>query len=268
MKVVVTGSTKGIGRALAWKFLELGDDVVLTSRNQSNLDAALPDFEKQFSGHVFGITCDVQDPISVDKLVKFALEKMSTIDLWVNNAGTAGSVRSNLIDMDPKEITRIINTNIVGTLLCCRAIIPIMLKQGYGHIFNMEGMGSDGRTYAGSLCYATSKRAIPMIQKTLLLELKGTPIGIHDISPGMVLTDLLLKGGQNPPGYAKILNILAEKPATVADYLVPRMRGVKGTGKSINFLTSGKAMVRFMTAGKRKKRFFDESSDELVLKSE
>jgi chlorophyll(ide) b reductase len=265
MKIVITGSTKGIGKALAAKFLSLGDDVVITSRNQSNVELAVEEFEKSFSGHVFGSTCDVQNPEKIEAFLAFSLEKLGTIDIWVNNAGTAGSERHELVEMDPTEIQRIIGTNITGTLLCCRAVLKQLIKQKSGKIFNMEGMGSDGRTYAGSLCYATSKRAIPMILKTLQLELKETQIGIHDISPGMVLTDLILKGGQDPPGFKKILNILAELPGTVADFLVPKMREAKGTGKRIKFLTGFQAAKRFMTAGKRKNRFFDENTGELLV---
>jgi len=139
----------------------------------------------------------------------------------------------------------------------------MMIAQGHGHIFNMEGMGSDGkRTYANSLVYTTSKAAIPMIQRTLLLETKDltVPVGIHDLSPGMVLTDLLLKDKPDA-SLTKVFNILAEKPETVADNLVPRIRAVKGTGKRIDFLSGFKVMKRFMTAKKYKNRFFDDEGN-------
>jgi chlorophyll(ide) b reductase len=265
MKIVVTGSTKGIGKALAAKYLALGDEVIVTSRKQANVDAAVKEFQERYPKKVWGCVCDVQDPKSIDNLVEFAVTKLGKIDHWVNNAGTSGSNRDYLVDMDPEEIKRIIGTNVTGLLLCCRAVLKQMLKQSHGHIFNMEGMGSRSwRTAPGSLCYATSKRAIPMVQKTLLLELKDIDIGIHDISPGMVLTDLIMKDGNIEPRLAKILNILAEKADTVADYLVPRMRSVKKTGQRIDFLTIFGSMKRFMTAAKRKNRFFDEEGNLLV----
>jgi chlorophyll(ide) b reductase len=265
MNVVITGSTKGIGKAFATKFLSLGDKVVITSRSEENLATSLNELNSQFPNLVFGKTSDVQSESSIIELIQFAQEKLGTIDIWVNNAGTAGLERHPLVEMPATEIHRIVETNIVGTLLCCKNIIPVMLKQGAGKIFNMEGMGSDGRTYANSLCYSTSKRAIPMIMKTLVLELKGTPVQINDISPGMVLTDLILKGGTNPLGFWKILNILAEKAETVANYLVPRMRNSIGSGKCINFLTTGKVIIRFMTANKRKNRLFDENTGKVLV---
>ena len=124
-------------------------------------------------------------------------------------------------------------------------------------------MGSDGkRTHANSLVYATSKAAIPMIQRTLLLETRDLtiPVGIHDLSPGMVMTDFLLK--PEPDARAKqVFNILAEKPETVAEYLVPRIRQVKGTGKRISFLSGFKIMRRFFTAKRAKNKYFDEDGN-------
>ena len=184
MNIVITGSTKGIGKALANKFLGFGDKVVITSRSNEAVKEAIDEFGKKFEiEKFFGFACDVTDAQQVDSLVKFAKDKMGKIDIWINNAGTAGDKRQFLVDLETSQIKRIIETNIIGTLYCCRAVLKTMISQGSGHVFNMEGMGSDGRTYAKSLVYATSKSAIPMIQKTLLLETKGLPVGIHDLSP-------------------------------------------------------------------------------------
>ena len=265
MNIVITGSTKGIGKALANKFLESGDIVVISSRSNDAVKSAIDEFgEKYGAKNVFGIPCDVTDAQQVDSLVKFAIDKLGKIDIWINNAGTAGDKRLPLVELETSQIKRVIETNIIGTLYCCRAVLKEMISQGSGHIFNMEGMGSDGRTYAKSLVYATSKSAIPMIQKTLLLETKSLPVGIHDLSPGMVLTDLLLK--DNPDIQTKnVYNILAEKPEKVADYLVPKIRKIKGTGKKIKFLSGPKVMWRFLTAGKAKNKYFDENGNPVKL---
>lgn len=258
MNIVITGSTRGIGKALANKFLELGDMVIVTSRSNGAVKRAIDEFSKKYGAeNVFGTACDVSDAQQVDSLVKFAIDKLGKIDIWINNAGTAGDKRLPLVELEPSQIKRVIETNIIGTLYCCRAVLKVMISQGSGHIFNMEGMGSDGRTYANSLVYATSKSAIPMIKKTLLLETKKLGVGIHDLSPGMVLTDLLLK--DNPDVKTKkVFNILAEKPETVAQSLVPKIRKIKGTGKSVNYLTKSGVFLRFLTARKAKNKFFDE----------
>ncbi|MHA1520824.1 MAG: SDR family oxidoreductase [Promethearchaeota archaeon] len=263
MNIVITGSSKGIGKALARKFLKFGDKVIICSRSQETVESTVAEFKKEFeSENVFGIPCNVVQAEDVEQLIAFSVEKFGTIDIWINNAGTAGNRRVPLIDLEVSEIKRIIETNIIGTLLCCRAVLKFMIAQGHGHIFNMEGLGSKGRTQANSLVYATSKSAIPMIKKTLLLETKHltVPVGIHDLCPGMVLTDLLLR--DNPDiKTKKVFNILAEKPETVANYLVPRIRKVKGTGKAIAFLTGFGVMIRFITARKAKNKFFDEEGN-------
>ncbi len=265
MNIVITGSTRGIGKALANKFLELGDTVIITSRSNDAVKEAINEFSKKYGAEkVFGIVCDVTDAQQVDSLVKFAVDKLRKIDIWINNAGTAGDKRLPLVELETSQIKRVIETNIIGTLYCCRAVLKVMISQGSGHIFNMEGMGSDGRTYANSLVYATSKSAIPMIKKTLLLETKKLPVGIHDLSPGMVLTNLLLK--DNPDAHTKkIFNILAEKPETVAENLVPRIRKIKGTGKRISYLTGPKVMLRFLTARRAKNKYFDENGNPVNL---
>jgi len=266
MNIVITGSTRGIGKALANKFLEFGDKVVITSRSNDAVKQVNDEFGKKYGAeNVFGIPCDVTDERQVDSLVKFAVDKLGKIDIWINNAGTAGDKRLPLVETETSQIRQVIETNIIGTLYCCRAVLKAMISQGSGHIFNMEGMGSDGkRTHANSLTYATSKAAIPMIKRTLLLETKNIPVGIHDLSPGMVLTDFLLKGDPDI-NTKKIFNILAEKAETVADYLVPKIRKVKGTGKDIRFLSGIKVMWRFITAGRAKNKFFDEMGNPVNL---
>jgi chlorophyll(ide) b reductase len=263
MNIVITGSSRGIGKALARKFLELGDKVIICSRTQETVEATVAEFKKAFNPeNVFGIPCNVVEAEDIDRLIAFAVEKFGTIDIWINNAGTAGNKRAPLIEIEASEIKRVIETNVIGTLLCCRAVLKMMIAQGHGHIFNFQGMGSNGRPRANSLVYATSKSAIPIIKKGLIMETKNltVPVGIHDILPGMVLTDLLL--GDNPDAKTKqFFNILAERPETVADYLVPKIRQVKGTGKKISFLSMLKVMGRFLTAKKYKNRFFDEDGN-------
>jgi len=92
--------------------------------------------------------------------------------------------------------------------------------------------------------------------KTLVKETKGKGVGVHNLSPGMVLTDLLISHADKEA--YKIFNILAEKPETVVKKLVPKIRAIKGTGKSIRFLTKRGVTWRFMTARRRKNRFFEE----------
>jgi len=261
MKVVITGSSKGIGYALAKEFLRHGDQVVISSRSDENLNKAKEDLKKEYpDAEVFSLVCDVTNPDDISKLKDFSLEKMKEIDIWVNNAGTNGFEYDFLVNVSNEVIENVITTNVIGTLYGCKEAIKIMTKQGKGKIFNLAGYGSKGMASPNLAAYGASKSSIPQLNKTLIKETKGTSIGIHLLYPGMVLTDLLMKNA-NTPESKKIFNILAEKPDTVATYLVPKMRKIKGTGKEIKFASRLEYFWRFMTAGKRKNRFYDEEGN-------
>lgn len=98
-----------------------------------------------------------------------------------------------------------------------------------GRIFLMDGAGSRGTATANSATYGSTKAAMPQLLRSLAAEVKQSKVSVHLASPGMVATDLLLKGVSNPRA-AKIVNILAEDPKVVAAWLAPRMRGVAGNG--------------------------------------
>ncbi len=266
MKVVITGSTKGLGHALAREFLDQGDDVIVCSRDQTRVNSTISQLREEFPERkVHGTTCDVRDPPSVVNLGKFAVDQLGTVDIWVNNAGTKGKDRNPLWKVDPVDLQLVVGTNLLGTYYGCQVAFKIMLAQGHGKVFNMYGLGSNGMASPFAAAYGSTKAALPQLMKTLIKELKkankehDTKVAIHATSPGMVLTDLLVQGVE--PSNFKIFNILAERPETVAGYLVPRMRKVKGMGKYINFLPTWKAAGRFMTAWRFKNRWFDAAGN-------
>lgn len=260
MNIIITGNTKGIGRAVTEEFLQTGDNVLISSRNQERVDQVVSDLKDRFpDSQIFGFICDVGNEENVQKLANFAKEKFGTLDIWINNAGTAGSRRVPIQETTPEEFRAILETNVLGTLNGCKAALSIMLPQEHGHIFNMLGWGSKGRPSPRSAAYGASKAATYQFTQTLGQESKNNGIGIHTLSPGMVLTDLLLRNADLRA--KKIFNILAERPETVAKFLVPRIRNIKGTGKEISYLTKKRAIWRFLTAWKRKNRFFDEEGN-------
>jgi NAD(P)-dependent dehydrogenase (short-subunit alcohol dehydrogenase family) len=157
-------------------------------------------------------------------------------------------------------LTSIVNTNLLGTLFGCREALRIMIKQNYGHIINVAGRGTNGESSENILAYGATKRSLDSIHKSLQKELKQTNIGIHLVSPGMVLTDLLIREN-TPIKTKKIFNILAEHPTYVAMKLVPKIRNLHGSGKKISFLDNKKAFFRFITAFRYKNKFFDSNGN-------
>jgi len=259
MNIVITGSTKGIGYALAKEFLSYGDNLVISSRTEEKVNLVVEELQGKYPEcKVIGIVCDVTKGDDLANLATEAKENLGKIDIWINNAGTVGPKRGELVNTSDEDFKEVVETNTMGVLMGSREALKIMIAQEEGHLFNMAGWGSDGRPSPSVAAYGATKASIPQLTKTLVKETEGMGVGIHDLSPGMVLTDLLLSHADKDA--FKIFNILAEKPETVVKKLVPKIRKIKGTGKSIKFLTRRGVMWRFMTARRRKNRFFDEDN--------
>jgi NAD(P)-dependent dehydrogenase (short-subunit alcohol dehydrogenase family) len=185
MVVVITGSTRGIGRALARAFLERGCSVVISGR--SEVAAAVAEMASE---RVAGHACDVTDAAQVQALWDAAVRAFGRVDCWINNAGTANRVRPTT-ELDPGELARVVEINLVGAMYGSRIALAAMLRQGHGKLFNMEGWGSRGEYSPGMVPYATSKRALRYFTDALARENEGAPVQIGTLSPGMVLTELL-----------------------------------------------------------------------------
>ncbi|WOL09313.1 putative chlorophyll(ide) b reductase NYC1, chloroplastic [Canna indica] len=270
--VVITGSTRGLGKALAREFLLSGDRVVIASRSPESVEQTVEELKENLkegisvSGNkaranlsqamVVGIDCDVCKPADVRKLAKFAVEELGSVDIWINNAGTNKGFRP-LLQFTDDDIDQIVSTNLVGSLLCTREAIDVMGSQDKGgHIFNMDGAGSGGSSTPLTAVYGSTKCGLRQLNASLLKECKRSKVGIHTASPGMVLTDLLLSG--STLRNKQMFNIICELPETVARTLVPRMRVVKGSGKAVNYLTPPRILLALVTAWLRRGRWFDE----------
>lgn len=280
--VVITGSTKGVGKALAEEFVRSGDNVIICSRGEDRVRSTVEELQTlaaqtHGSGNVKvrGIPANVAKAKEVAALADFAVQELGSVDIWVNNAGSNAYAFKNLVDQSDDDIVSIIETNVIGTLLGCREGIRVMRDQPQGgHIFNMDGAGADGGATPRFAAYGATKRSLEQLSKSLRAELKFAGIkhvGIHNLSPGMVNTELLMAGADNRASKF-FINCLAETPESVAKFLVPRMRQVPGDfkkspiaallgGQYIRFLTKPKAygqIFKRLLAGERKNRFVDE----------
>lgn len=260
MNVVITGSSKGIGFALAKEFLKLGDTVIISSRSEENMALALSKLQEEIpEARVFSQLCDVTKSEEVKTLMEFSLEKLGVIDIWVNNAGTTGFEYDYLVNVSDDAIENAIRTNVIGTLYGCREAIRIMTQQGKGKIFNLAGMGSNGMASPKLVAYGASKSPMPQMLKSLKRETKNTGIGIHLLSPGMVVTDLLVRNAT--PEAKNFFNMVAERPETVVAKLVPKMKQIKGSGKKIKFSGMFKFFLKMMMGSFRRNRLFDKDGN-------
>ena len=273
LNVVITGGTKGLGRALSREFLRQGDRVFISSRSIYNITETTRKIRDQvgideYEDRIYGKSCEVSD---YHALVKFAKRAETFhenhIDIWINNAGYSGG-QSSLLEIDPERIKKIIDTNLLGSIYSTRVAIETMQKQEKpGHIFNLEGAGSDGFPTPNFSTYGATKIAIKHFVKSLFHEIETENlIGLHTISPGMILTNLLLEGAT--PQQKQFFNILCEFPETVAEDLVPKIKDVvskEDKHSKIVYLTWFMILKKFMMFNKNKGRFFDKDGKRLYL---
>ena len=254
--IVITGASRGIGRALALEFLKSGCSVCIAGRHSATLQETVRTLSGESkNSHVRGVVCDVTRLEDLEKLWVAATEDLP-VDVWINNAGI-NQMRHLFHELDPSLISGIVDTNIRGSLLGSRVAIEGMLKQGSWMVYNMEGFGSNGRILKGMTIYGTSKNAIRYFTRSLIKEYRHTRIGIGSISPGMVVTDMLLEPLRLEPdenrGALKVFHLLADPADRVTPWIVGKILGNSRHGVHITWLTRGK-IVRRLLWGMFKKR--------------
>ncbi len=250
--VVITGSTRGIGFGMASAFLERGCSVAISGRKQENVQRALERLrDKETAGKAYGHACDVCDAAQVQALWWNSREDMGRIDIWINNAGVNGPPKA-VWENFPQDAEQVVRTNILGVVLGSQVAINGMLDQGFGAIYNMEGMGSDGGIRSGMVLYGMTKRAVSYFTRGLVKESKGTPLVIGTLRPGMVITDLITDAYRGQPEewnrVKGIFNIIADRVETVAPWLVDRMLENSKTGARIRRSSRLRLIFRFLSA--------------------
>jgi NAD(P)-dependent dehydrogenase (short-subunit alcohol dehydrogenase family) len=257
--VIITGSTKGIGFAMAYEFLKAGCNVTLSGRGEDLKQSAkeqLRGLEKQY----IYIPSNVQVKAELQKLWDLSAQKWGRIDIWINNAGQ-NAPYAYAYETEQSFIENIIATNITGMIYGSQVAAKEMLKQKSGAIYSMEGLGSNNMIQPKTIIYGTTKCALTYFMKGLAKELNGTGIIANRLSPGMMLTDFIIKtpDGQVPAiesseRFRKIFNLLADRPETVAKFFIPKMLTNTKNGVQFAWLTNTKAAFRFMSApfGKRR----------------
>ncbi len=202
------------------------------------------------SGKVAGCAADVAQPADAKKLWDRAVGAFGGVDIWINNAGMTNR-KAPFANLPDEQIAMVIATNLNGVMNCCKVAIAGMLAQGRGTVFNMEGFGSDGLTDAGMSVYGTTKCAVRYFTKALIKDYKDTPLVIGLMSPGIVVTDLLVRDLYKPgsPEFEKrrrFLNILADRVETVVPFLVDGALAARRTGVAVRWMTPAQAVPRLL----------------------
>ena len=257
--VVITGSTRGIGFAMAKAFLQAGCQVTLSGRGERLLEETIASLSPFKEKYIY-VSCNVQEKASLQNLWDISAKQWGGIDIWINNAGQNAPHLFSW-ETDEPYTENVIKTNITGMIFGSQVAAAGMVKQGRGAIYSMEGLGSNNMIQIKTILYGTTKCALTYFMKGLAKELEGTGVIAGRLSPGMMLTDFITK---TPDGdesdviadekFKKLFNILADKPQTVAEFFVPKMLSNTKNDAHIEWLTNAKAAWRFMTAGRRQGR--------------
>ncbi len=223
--VVVTGSTRGFGYALAEELLKYGAKVVISGRSQSSVEGALNGLQADHA-RVAGIPCEVSDEDQVRALAQKSIEKFGQIDVWINNAGfsTAGG---DVLDFPPEDAVSMFMTNDLGAFHGAQAALDHMLPRGAGILVNIYGAGSFLKPASPMGLYGMTKAWLTSFTRTLAKEIKGKGVQVVGFSPGMMMTEMLTKPtfiGSKETGQGKnfgfVLRMLAKPPQVPAAKLV------------------------------------------------
>jgi NAD(P)-dependent dehydrogenase (short-subunit alcohol dehydrogenase family) len=183
---VVTGGTSGLGREIALGFAAAGADVIATSRTAAHVEAVAGEIEA-LGRRTLRVTCDVLERASVQRLHDAVIEAFSKVDILVNAAGMAK--KAPTLDEDEGEWSKIIDTNLTGTMRACQIFGRTMVSAGYGRIINVASSTAFRGSYQLA-AYGASKSGVASLTKTLAIELAESGVNVNAIAPGVFRTEM------------------------------------------------------------------------------
>lgn len=230
---VITGASKGLGKAMATALGMAGARLALVSRSLDPLQAAAADVTRA-GGEARAFQADVASEEQVRKLERDVTAAFGRVHILINNAGI--NIRKPLADFTLQEWRRVLDTNLTGVFLMCRAFIPHMKGAQYGRILNVASIMGHV-SLAGRSAYSASKAALLGVTRALALELAGESITVNTISPGPFATEMNTMLMQDPQMNEQFLSRIplgrwgkAEEVGQLAQYLCSEEAGfITGT---------------------------------------
>jgi 3-oxoacyl-[acyl-carrier protein] reductase len=184
---LVTGSSRGIGRAIALDMAQQGADVIVNYRSKKDQAQNVVEEIWEKGGNAMVIKADISKEVQVADMVDQSLEQFGRIDILVNNAAVHRGGRVQLLST--KDWDLVINTALKGTFNCCRYIVPSMIDQGCGRIINLSSPSGD-HGYPGDTAYGSAKAGLIGFTKCLAKEVAGKGITANVVIPGLIITEM------------------------------------------------------------------------------
>jgi NAD(P)-dependent dehydrogenase (short-subunit alcohol dehydrogenase family) len=257
--VVITGSTRGIGFALARAFLNKGCQVVVSGRKAESTQKAVGRLVSEFPARrAAGFACDVAHYEQVELLWQQSQQAFGQVDIWINNAGIANT-QNPAWEVPANELQCVVETNILGTLYGTKAAMQGFLRQGHGALYNMEGMGAGGKKMhaKGLSIYGMSKAGLHFFNKVLVQEARIPGILTGTLQPGMVLTEMVTDQYKDrTEEWQKVkglLGMIASPVDQVAEHLAGRILENQVHGAHLRYGSTWRILARFALAPFRKK---------------
>ena len=193
---IVTGGSRGIGRAIAAAMLAEGAAVVITGLDERRLDEARAALAPQADGgsRLQAVRADVRDAAAAERLVGDAVDRFGGLDILVNNAGLG--VFASVADMSPDEWRQTLDTNLSGVFYCCHYAIPRMRARGGGWIINISSLAGKN-AFVGGAAYCASKAGLNAFSEALMQEVRHDGIRVSYVMPGSVATEFSPGGSAN-----------------------------------------------------------------------
>lgn len=187
---IVTGGTRGIGRAIAASLVSAGVKVAITARNAKDLSDAVSELNQ--TGHAAGYVCDVREYDQVKSTVAQIAADLGGIDILINNAGVG--IFETVESMSVEDFHAVLETNVFGVFYCCHEVIPLMKRRGGGYIINISSLAG-ANPHPRMAAYNASKFGLNGFSEALMQEVRHDNIKVSYIMPGSVNTEF---GGDSP----------------------------------------------------------------------